>query len=179
MKGPLIVTGCQRSGTAFVTRALAHDHGLEVLGYRDFIPEEVNMLKLETLLLHGITKIAIQMPIALNMFTDLYHTIPDVHFVGVVRDKEDIISSMMRIKWRIDDFYHYPDYMSDHVDYMMGLWELLKKILPDSCWTEVKYTDFEDHSLFVPKEQRKDFTVNQWSPDYPFGPQYYQNAEKF
>ena len=52
---------------------------------------------------------------------------------------------------------------------MKGNWELLKNILPETCWTEFKYESFRKHPLYVEKEQRKDFTVHQWSPDKPVG----------
>ena len=173
IKGPLIVTGCQRSGTAFVTRALAHDLELEVFGEKDFLPTPTNVEKLSILIDHGITDIIVQCPSALNMFVDLYHILPGVCFVGVMRDTEDIVASMKRISWRSEDIYHWPDYMYDHIAMMNRNWESLKVILPESCWTEVQYTDFEDHPLFVPKEQRKLFTVNQWSPFETCGPATY------
>jgi|TARA_R100001530_G_scaffold1844_1_gene3137 hypothetical protein len=173
IKGPLIVTGCQRSGTALVTRALAHDLKLEVLGDRDFTPNITGIEKLYTLIENGITDIAIQMPTALNCFVDLHHSIPNAHFVGVIRATEDIIESMKRIKWQYDEYYHYIDFYYDHIKMMKGNWELLKNILPESCWTEVKYESFSKHPLYVKKDQRKDFTANQWSPGKPVGPQYY------
>ena len=177
IKGPLIVTGCQRSGTVLVTRALAYDLNLEVLGDRDFTPNVTGIEKLYTLIENGITDIVIQMPTALNCFVDLHHSIPDAHFVGVIRDTEDIIESMKRIRWRIDAVYHWPDYMYDHICMMKGNWELLKQILPNTAWTEVNYTDFEEHSLFIPKEQRKEFHVNQWSPDKPIGPRFFSKND--
>jgi hypothetical protein len=173
IKGPLIVTGCQRSGTVLVTRALAYDLNLEVLGDRDFTPNVTGIEKLYTLIENGITDIVIQMPTALNFFVDLHHSIPDAHFVGVIRDTEDIIESMKRIKWQFDHHYHYIDFYYDHIKMMKGNWELLKNILPETCWTEFKYESFRKHPLYVEKEQRKDFTVHQWSPDKPVGPKYY------
>ena len=177
MKGPLIVTGCQRSGTAFVARALSQDYNIEVLGHRDFMPDEEGFKVLETLIVNDVSDFIIQMPTALQCFVELYHLLPNVHFIGVLRDTEDIIESMKRIRWRIDAVYHWPDYMYDHICMMKGNWELLKQILPNTAWTEVNYTDFEEHSLFIPKEQRKEFHCNQWSPNKPIGPRFFSKND--
>ena len=168
IKPPIIVTGCQRSGTGIVTEILAKKYEVTRLGNRDLYP--IELPKLRKLLANNIDKFALQMPIALNCWLDMWHTFPDVHYVGVVRDTKDIIASMKRIKWRQDDFYHWPDYMYDAVAYQKGQWSLLKDILPDTAWTEVEYESFKDDPLFIDKELRKDFTVNQIELDKPLGP---------
>ena len=168
IKPPIIVTGCQRSGTGIVTEILAKKYEVTRLGIRDLWPSELP--KLRTLLANNIDKFALQMPIALNCWLDMWHTYPQVHFVGVMRDTEDIVASMKRIEWRKDDFYHWPDYLYDSVAYQKGQWGVLKDILPDTSWTEVEYESFKDHPLFVEKEKRKDFTVNQVEVGKPVGP---------
>ena len=168
IKPPIIVTGCQRSGTGIVTEILAQEYEVTRLGDRDLWPSELP--KLRTLLARNVDKFALQMPIALNCWLDMWHTYPQVHFGGVMRDTEDIVASMKRIKWRMDDFYHWPDYLYDAVAYQKGQWGVLKDILPDTSWTEVEYESFKDHPLFVKKEERKDFTVNQVKVGKPVGP---------
>ena len=172
IKPPIIVTGCQRSGTAIVTEILAKKYNLTRLGDRDLMFKDFP--KLRTLLANNITKFIAQMPTALNCWLDLWHTYPQVHFVGVMRDTEDIIASMKRIEWRKDDFYHWPDYMYDTVEYQKGQWSLMKDILPDTAWTEVEYESFKDNPLFIEKELRKDFTVNQTELDKPIGPAHWR-----
>ena len=169
---PIIVTGCQRSGTSIVTEILAKKYNLTRLGDRDLTGKDFP--KLRTLLANNITEFIVQMPAALNCFLDLWHTYPQVHFVGVMRDTEDIVASMRRIEWRKDDFYHWPDYMYDSVEFMKGQWSLLKDILPDTAYTEVEYESFKDDPLFIEKELRKDFTVNQTELDKPIGPSHWR-----
>ena len=171
MKPPIIVTGCQRSGTGIVTRILAQQFNLEILGNRDLYPHELD--KLTSLLNLNISQFIVQMPIALNCYITIFHKYPEVHFVGFVRDTEEIVNSMKRIKWMMDEFYHWPDFLYDSVEYMKGQWELLKKIIPDTSWTEVEYRSFKDHPLFIPDNQRKTFTVNQYYPDKPVGPRFW------
>ena len=126
--------------------------------------------KLRTLLSNNITEFITQMPAALNVWLDLWHTYPQIHFVGVMRDTEDIIASMKRIQWRMDDVQHWSDYMYDFVAHQKGQWSLMKDILPDTAWTEVEYESFNDNPLFIEKELRKDFTVNQIKRDKALGP---------
>ena len=176
INSPIIVTGCQRSGTGIVTQILSQEYNKTRLGNRDLYPQE--MPKLSILLQHHVTDLLVQMPTALNCWLDMWHTFPDVHYVGVVRDTKDIIASMKRIKWRQDDFYHWPDYLHDTVAYMKGQWEIMKDILPDTAWTEVEYESFKDHPLFIEKELRKDFTVNQIVSDVPVGPKYWKKNDR-
>ena len=82
---------------------------------------------------------------------------------------------MKRVKWRMDDFYHYIDFHHDHVNHMRQAWGIVKSILPDSVWTEVKYESLKEHPLFIPKEQRENFTVKQWKLNEPCGMPYWEN----
>tara|TARA_R100000458_G_C8150041_1_gene158025 strand:- start:120 stop:617 length:498 start_codon:yes stop_codon:yes gene_type:complete len=163
MKGPLIVTGCQRSGTCIVTHILAEEYNLSVLGDRDLHATYGDLSKLKLLLDNNLTNFIVQMPSALLMYVDMFHTYPDLHFVGVMRDTEEIIDSMKRIEWQKNTYYHWIDYMYDHVKMMKSNWCALKEILPDTSWTEVQYNSFSEHPLFIPKEKRMKFTPNQWN----------------
>tara|TARA_R100000008_G_C3499449_1_gene122898 strand:- start:59 stop:625 length:567 start_codon:yes stop_codon:yes gene_type:complete len=169
MTGPIIVTGCQRSGTTIATQMIAHDLNYFVIDEFGFLPNDLGIHKINVLINQGIENIVIQCPSALLMYVDLFHGIPDVHFIGMVRDTEDIVSSMKRVRWRMNDFYHWPDYMYDHIEHMNYLWNSLKKIIPDDCWTEVTYDSLMGHPLYVPKEKRINFTVKQWELDKPCG----------
>ena len=174
IKPPIIVTGCQRSGTAIVTEILAKKYDIPRLGDRD-----LRDLDRFNLLYHNNLKaFIVQMPTALQCFLELHYSYPDVHFVGVQRDEEQIIASMKRIQWRMDDFYHWPDYLHDIVAYMKGQWDLLKRLVPESSWTEVEYDSFKDDPLFIEKELRKDFTVNQTQLAKPIGPVSWRKNDK-
>ena len=58
---------------------------------------------------------------------------------------------------------------------MRQLWGVTKSILPDSAWTELKYESLKEHPLFIPKNQRENFTVKQWKLNEPCGMQYWDN----
>ena len=173
MKGPIIVTGCQRSGTTFIANALANKYKYQVWDDTNWLPIAPHIAKLQLMCENGVDKLVIQSPAAVALFHLIFHKIPTVHFVGVKRDTEDIVKSMKRIRWQFDEFYHYIDYMYDHIEYMNDLWKSLKRLLPETSWTEVNYEDFEGDPLFVPAEDRKNFTVKQVFPDKPVGTQYW------
>ena len=174
MEGPIIVTGCQRSGTTFIAYALANKYKYSVWEDKDWLPLPDHISKLILMVSKGVDKLVIQSPTSLCLYHTLFHKIPNIHFVGVKRDKEDIVKSMERIKWMVNEYHHYIDFMYDHIQYMNDLWESLKRVLPTTNWTEVKYKDFEGDSLFVPAEDRKNFTVKQILPDKPVGPKYWK-----
>ena len=171
IKPPIIVTGCQRSGTSIVTEILSKKYNIQRLGFKDLTPTDFP--KLSLLLSRNVDEFITQMPTALNFWLDLWHNFSQIHFVGVMRDTEDIVASMKRVKWRMDDFYHWPDYLYDMVAYQKAQWGIMKDILPDTAWSEVEYESFKDDPLFVDKELRKDFTCNQIEVGKPIGPAYW------
>ena len=175
MKPPFIVTGCQRSGTTIAAHILAHDLNCTVIDEFHFPPVPRSFQKVQTMLESDITDFVIICHSALQMPIEIFHTIPDLHWVGIVRKKKDIIASMKRIHWRRDDFYHWPDYLEDYVNHTRQLWGLAKSILPDGVWTEIQYESLKDHPLFVPKSKRENFTVKQWKLNEPCGMPYWEN----
>ena len=164
LKGPVIVTGCQRSGTTIMTRIICNDLGYSFHQDDEFPPtfEGINRMKL--LIKYGSSNIAIQNPLALYAYSDFYYTIPDLHFVGIVRDSEEIIDSMKRVKWMSeysDQFIDFDEYLKAHVKQMKASWESLKSNLPNSAWTEIEYNQLKSHPLYIPKGMRKKFTIRQ------------------
>ena len=79
MTGPIIVTGCQRSGTTIATQMIAHDLNYFVIDEFGFLPNDLGIHKINVLINQGIKNIVIQCPSALLMYVDLFHGIPDVH----------------------------------------------------------------------------------------------------
>lgn len=175
MEGPIIITGCQRSGTMFISQLYGLKYKCVVWDESQWLPLPNQIDKLQYMVENGVKELIIQAPAALVNFPAIFHKVPGVHFVGVQRDTEEIIKSMKRIKWLSEEFYHWPDFMYDHIQYMSDLWDSLKRILPPESWTEVKYDDFKDNPLYIPENERKDFTVKQWQRDKPIGPQYWES----
>ena len=172
-EGPVIVTGCQRSGTTIAAHILGQQKKWVVWEDQDWLPTPKDIYILQEMVRTGRTKLVIQSPVALHNFHYLFHQVPQVHFVGVKRKTEDIIASMKRIKWFQDEVYHYIDYYYDHVRFMNNQWGLLKQMLPKDSWTEVKYNELKEFPQFIPKHQRKDFTSKQWQLNKPNGPKYW------
>lgn len=175
MKPPFIVTGPPRSGTMITAQILANDYKCTVIDEFGFPPIPRSFEKVNAMIEKGITNIVIQSPAALMNPIEIFHTIPDLHWIGVVRKKTDIIKSMERIHYRQNDFYHWPDYLHDFVDHTRQLWGVAKSVLPDGCWTEIKYESLKEHPLFIPKEQREDFTMFQWKLNEPCGMPYWED----
>ena len=164
IEGPIIVTGCQRSGTTIMTRIICNDLGYSFHQDDEFDPNLEGVNRINLLIRHGITKIAIQSPVFLYMYDDIYHIIPNIHFIGMKRDTEDIIRSMRRINWMgevQEHYWNWESYLRIHVSHMNEMWEGLKANLPPDSWTEIVYQSLESHPLFIPKELRTEFTDRQ------------------
>ena len=164
IKGPVIVTGCQRSGTTIMTKMICNDFGYSFHQDDEFPPNLEGIKRINLFIKHGISKIAIQSPLLLYMYDDIYYTIPDIHFIGMKRDKTDIINSMRRVNWQeeVKEYYwNWESYLKTHVDHMNAMWEDLKTKLPPDAWTEIEYQSLESHPLFIPKELRTEFTIRQ------------------
>ena len=95
MKGPIIVTGCQRSGTTFIANALANKYKYQVWDDTNWLPIAPHIDKLQLMCENGVDKLVIQSPAAVALFHLIFHKIPTVHFVGVKRDTEDIVKSCL------------------------------------------------------------------------------------
>ena len=163
-KGPIIVTGCQRSGTTIMTKMICNDLGFSFHQDDEFPPSLEGIKQIKLFIKHGITNIAIQSPLILYTYDDFYYSIPGIHFVGMKRDKQDIINSMRRVRWMEEFqqyFWNWEKYLEAHVSHMNALWEGLKANLPTEAWTEIEYQSLESHPLFITKDLRTNFTIRQ------------------
>ena len=176
---PIIVTGCQRSGTTIGANILGQLKNYVVWDDLTWFPNTKGIYVLQSMIKTGRTKLVIQSPTVLHNFVELYYQVPEVHFVGVKRKTEDIVASMKRVKWYQNEVYNDIDFYYDHIRFMNNQWGLLKQILPKDSWTEVKYNEFKQYPQFIPKEQRENFTTKQWEVDKPIGPRYWtENPEE-
>ena len=172
-EGPVIVTGCQSSGTTIASHILGQQKRWVVWDESQWMPTPEGIFVLQEMIKSNRTDLVIQSPTVLHNFVQIFHQLPQVHFIGMKRKTEDIIASMKRIKWYQEEVYHYIDFYHDHIRFMNNQWGLLKQILPPETWTEVKYNELKEFPQFIPKDQRKDFTSKQWEPNKPIGPQYW------
>ena len=175
----IIVTGCQRSGTTITAHILGNAKQYIVLEDTDWAPTPEHVQTLKSLIDSGRDRLVIQSPTALYNFHFIHHMIPQIHWVGCKRDKNDIISSMQRVKWMQDVYTDPLPFYTDHIRFMNSQWGLLKQLLPSDNWTEVKYPDeLQDYPEFIPKNLRKNFTVKQHRLNEPKGSKYWLNDTK-
>ena len=150
-----------------------------VLEDTDWEPTPQHVQTLKELVDSGRDRLVIQSPTALYNFHFIHHMMPQIHWVGCKRDKNEILSSMKRVKWQQDMFPDYLPFYKDHIRYMNAQWGLLKQLLPPDNWTEVRYPDeLKDYPEFIPQNLRKDFTIKQHRLNEPKGSRYWLNDEK-
>tara|TARA_R100000458_G_C8114252_1_gene135782 strand:+ start:46 stop:600 length:555 start_codon:yes stop_codon:yes gene_type:complete len=170
----IIVTGCQRSGTTITSLILANSRQHILIEDDQWEPSHEGLINLKTLMDSGRDRLVIQSPLALYNFHFIHHYIPDIHWVGVKRDKNEIIQSMKRVKWMQSLYPDYIPFYNNHIRYMNNLWGLLKQLLPEDSWTEVQYPqELQDYPEFIQNNLRSDFTVKQTKLDTPKGPRYW------
>lgn len=163
MKPPIIVTGCQRSGTRITAHILAHDFELT---YVDELEVDFYNLQPNTV---------VQSPLALHGYLQAYYTYPGIHFVGVLRNPQEIIASMKRINWLKGDVTNWEAFLTHYVGHQQRLWKQLTKELPNKSWSEIEYDSLKTHPLFVKAKDRQDFTSLQWQKGIPNGPTTWEN----
>jgi len=174
----IIVTGCQRSGTTITSHILADAKQYLVVEDDQWEPTPQGVATLKDLINSGRDNLVIQSPLALYNFHFIHHSIPNLHWVGVKRDKNEILSSMKRVKWMQDAFPDYIPFYNHHIRYMNNLWGLLKQLLPKDSWTEVQYPqELQHYPQFVPSNLRSDFTIKQTKLNVPKGTKYWTDDQ--
>ena len=175
VEGPIIVTGCQRSGTTLAAHIFGDLCKYVVWEDSDWLPSQPNIDILKHFINTDRTRLVIQSPTVLHNFPYIFHSLPQLHFIGLKRKTKDIVASMKRVQWMQDEVYHYPDFYHDHIQFMNSQWGLLKQLLPQSSWTEVNFNELKQYPQFIPKDQRSNFTTKQWQLNKPSGPQYWRS----
>ena len=161
VKLPIIVTGCQRSGTTIASHILADLNNCILWDEYKWAPDEDNLDLLKSFIQTDRVNVVIQSPISLHNFHYIFHKLPTLHWVGMKRKTSDIIQSMKRINWT-PEISNQSDYYIDHVRFMNNQWGLLKQMLPPENWTELKYNDLKQYPQFIPKNKRLNFKPKQW-----------------
>lgn len=161
MPHPIFVTGPQRSGTRLAAQIIARQTGRTFIDELDYSPDiPMNSV--------------IQAPFLLKAVIELSFMFPTAEFVFMYRNVDDIVKSMKRIEW-------YKDYINDsnfylkYVEHSYKYIDFLKKELDDSRWFDIRYESLAQDPLFV--KDRSNFTVKQYLPDKPDGPETWRNDE--
>lgn len=154
----ILVTGPQRSGTRIVAKMIAHDNGIRYIS-----EQKINIrsgLKVHKFLCQD-ERFVIQCPglcHCIENFAD-----EDVLIVIVVRKVEDIIASQNRINWtkrfQVKELRQYGLTSGIISEVRYKHWQQQKKQIVN--WIEIIYEDLQNHTLFIPKKERKKFKWNQ------------------
>ena len=158
----VFVTGCQRSGTEFVTRIVAKEANKTFLSERDYNVHDLDRLNE---LLNDTKTRAIHCP-SLSVYLEfmVYTKVikPNDCVIWVKRNKEDVYKSMKRIGWGglTEEAKYYPygeDSFVDIWDYKNNVWKKQKdKLSASDIFTlEVQYEDLKSNPLWKePKDRR-------------------------
>ena len=159
----LVVVGPSRSGSTFVSHCLAKSYDLKHIDEMEFDAYFLDVF-FEIAKEAGDSWIAHAPGLFADMFKIL-EKIPDVTFVIVKRDIEEIQNSQFRIKLNMEHdkrkLFLNTETGDQHVAQVQySHWDKWKKYLP--CWVEYSYKDFENHPFWVADEARKTFEPKQW-----------------
>lgn len=157
----LFVTGPQRSGTTFISNCLAKSHGIPIIDEAEF---EAHFYGRFRFLAKKNKNWVVQGPALFHKIFDVYHDFPDVTFVVIKRNVEDILKSQKRISWSDDMERAHMNVAKNDVrpiaEIKYCLWDKWKNDLPS--WVEYSYYDFELHPYWVGEDLRLNFTSKQW-----------------
>lgn len=161
MPHPIFVTGPQRSGTRLAAQIIARQTGRTFVDELDYSPDiPMNSV--------------IQAPFLLKAVIELSFMFPTAEFAFMYRNVDDIVKSMEHIEWYkdyIDDSNFYLKYVKHSYKYI----DFLKEELDVSRWFDIRYESLTQDPLFV--KDRSNFTVKQYLPDKPDGPETWRNDE--
>jgi hypothetical protein len=168
----IVVTGPQRSGTRIAARMIAEDTGYLFVDERAFgFSDEQSwreILKAKQIVVH-----------APGMLKDVVDNPPSEVFIVLMRrDLAKIHESERRVGWDRDRTGGPAKQLSkfgltsgDPAQVKYDYWESHEKTVP---FLELEYESLREHPLFIPDDQRRDFTISQTrlSPDPKLNPDY-------
>lgn len=157
-KRNILVTGCQRSGTRLVAKAIAEDTGMEYVDETFFQPivldgtANENKFRWWNSRFGGCVFHAPQLSHICDDFEGLF-------VVWVKRNPDDVRKSMERINWKCEgiELKNYGLQSGDIIKVKNDEWEKQKTKLGE--YLEVNYEDLKDHPLWV--EEHNKFLWNQ------------------
>lgn len=161
MTHPIFVTGPQRSGTRLAAQIIARQTGRTFVDELDYNPDiPMNSV--------------IQAPFLLKAVFELSFMFPTAEFAFMYRDVDDVVKSMEHIEW-YKDYIDDPKFYLNFVEHSYRYIDFLKKELDASRWFDIRYESLVQDPLFV--KDRSNFTVKQYLPDKPDGPETWRNDE--
>lgn len=157
----LFVTGPQRSGTTFVSHALAHDHGL---AHIDELDTDVYNYAAFLRAVEGRDNWVSQSPALFYKVRQVVVDVPGVTVVVIRRPVAEICRSLNRIGYDVRHERKKLGLWGDPrpvAEIKYSLWDEWKTDIPN--WIELDYHSFRSHPLWV--DQRHHFHGKQWRDD--------------
>lgn len=155
-KRNILVTGCQRSGTRLVAKAIAQDTGFEYVDETFLVKVKPDGKANEKKLRWWNSKFgrAVFQAPQLSHKADKFNK--NLFVVWVKRNPKDVRASMERIDWKCEgtELENYGLTEGDIIKVKNDEWENQKAKL-NGNYLEVNYEDMKDHPLFL--KDRKDF----------------------
>jgi hypothetical protein len=153
-KRNILVTGCQRSGTRLVAKAIAQDTGFTYIDETVLQPLNLNGKANEfkfRFMNRFFSKQVFHAP-QLSHLCDQFH---GMCVVWVKRDPKEVRESMERIGWKCEaiERENYEQTEGDIITIKNTEWERQKRNIAD--FVEVNYTDMANHPLYL--ADRDDF----------------------
>lgn len=167
----IVVTGPQRSGTTICARMIEADTGHE------YLDEELWQVwngSKAVEIAKGRQPCVLQAPGILKDVLLFPRHLTCV--IMMMRDVYDIIQSQARVGWDVwaeQEFKHYDlgglligshEYKDWVANVKYNFWEFSTRDFL-TYWKEVQYESLEEHPLWVPKADRKDFNARQYRID--------------
>jgi len=156
----VVVSGPQRSGTTIASRIIALENDMEYVDESAYGTK--NKEAWGALVIEG-DNLVIQSPAMaryLHQFGDCLH---DVAFVWMIRPLHEIIASQNRIGWSdSDERKKYDQIDNTPIALVKTLFWRIHQCPMISYSLELGYHDLTNHRLWVPDDDRIEFTRRQW-----------------
>jgi SAM-dependent methyltransferase len=154
----IIVTGPQRSGTRIAAHAIAQDTGKRYVDEQEFGIHDVQRLQE---LLDAETGLVVQCPAVCHAVVSLAG--PDRLIVMMLRPLDDIYASQKRVGWMKgrSEVAKYGRSECRAADIKYAYWLSIQR-QQIQHWFELPYEALKDHPLWVGKDKRADFAIDQW-----------------
>lgn len=157
----MLVTGPQRSGTTFVSNCLARDNNLKYIDEAEFDVSNFGQFIEATCMNKNWVA---QGPGMMPHLFKIQAVYPDITFIIIKRNIEDIEKSQERISWEYENYEKENLGFTDspmkisRIKYM--LWDSWKQKF--NHYIEYDYEDFKSHPYWIEKEKRTNFNAKQW-----------------
>ena len=162
------MSGPQRSGTRIASKMIASDLGYNHIDESTFETHNWNLFKQQLK-----KNVVIHCPAMSQWLTAIPNeTLLSVRIVFMIRNVNGIVASQERINWAFYNELLEKRKYNDTFKLTKFVYDLPIAVIKQIVWlnhqrgliknyTELNYTDLKSHSMYITKENRKEFKYNQ------------------